>query len=514
MKKGANVAVPTSVLRIEVSAAPDVAALLVTGGRVRTDADFVFFNQPAHPSGAVHYEREHMLVADLSRIEDGVDAVVIAVAGDEELGALGARVLESTTGAEVAAFECRGEGENALVVGELYRRGGGWRFRAVGQGYTSGLEGLVVAHGVSVDEEVPESAERAGEAGAGPGAGSAPGARNSADPGRGPTPDQQYPVGDLGTPQPFSAPAGSAPTHPNPTLVNPNSRGAGSQPTPVDPNSRGTRPQSTQVNPNSRGAGPQSTQVNSNSRGAGSQPTQINPNSRGAGPQPTWTDPNSRGHAPHPTVVNPRASAPVAVTEELPTLSLTSVGATSGLLRINLSWSIPAIRGIAGRGAPDRPLDLDLCCLWQLNDGSKGIVHALGEFGSLSGPPFLKLDTDDRTGRPDGENLLIDLDHTRDFRRILVFASVYEGADDFRGVTATATLHPVHGAPIELSVAGCTDNSRKVALAMLENVAGDLVLRREGRFIPPPTRPPFFLNMAVDEAYNWGLAWVSAPAKE
>ncbi|UGT64964.1 TerD family protein [Nocardia asteroides] len=442
MKKGANVAVPTSVLRIEVSAAPDVAALLLTGGRVRSDADFVFFNQPAHPSGAVHYERAHMLVADLSRIEEAVDSVVIAVAGDEPLGALTARVLDSTTGAEVAAFECRGEGENALVVGELYRRGGGWKFRAVGQGYTSGLAGLVVAHGVSVDEDAPEV-----EAGAG-----LSGVRQAAVEQR-PAPAQQYPVtGDPASAQQFSVPARTAPTLPNPAPA----RGA---------------PHPTLVNPNSRAP---------------------------VGP---------RAHAPY-------SPPPVTVTEELPTLSLTSVGATSGLLRINLSWSIPTIRGIAGRGAPDRPLDLDLCCLWELNDGSKGIVHALGEFGSLSGPPFLKLDTDDRTGRPDGENLLIDLDHTRDFRRILVFASVYEGADDFRGVTATATLHPVYGAPIELSVTGCTDNSRKVALAMLENVAGDLVLRREGRFIPPPTRPPFFLNMAVDEAYAWGLAWVSAPAKE
>ncbi|WP_084505547.1 TerD family protein [Nocardia harenae] len=446
MKKGANVAVPTSVLRIEVSAAPDVAALLLAGGRVRSDADFVFFNQPAHPSGAVHYEREHMLVADLSRIEDAVDSIVIAVAGDEPLGALTARVLDSTTGAEVAAFECRADAENALVAGELYRRGGGWRFRAVGQGYTSGLAGLVVAHGVSVDEDTPKV-----DSGAEPS-----GVRQAAAEQR-PAPAQQYPVtGDPASAQPFSVPARTAPTLPNPAPV------------------------------------------------------------RGA-PHPTLVNPNSR--APHPTAVDPRANAPYSpppdkVTEELPTLSLTSVGATSGLLRINLSWSIPAIRGIAGRGAPDRPLDLDLCCLWELNDGSKGIVHALGEFGSLAGPPFLKLDTDDRTGRPDGENLLIDLDHTPDFRRILVFASVYEGADDFRGVTATATLHPVHGAPIELSVGGCTDNSRKVALAMLENVAGDLVLRREGRFIPPPTRPPFFLNMAVDEAYSWGLAWVSAPAKE
>ncbi|MFC3960424.1 TerD family protein [Nocardia jiangsuensis] len=509
MKKGANVAVPTSVLRIEVSAAPDVAALLLSGGRVRSDADFVFFNQPAHPSGAVHYEREHMLVADLSRIEDAVDAVAIAVAGDGPLGAFAARVLDSTTGAEVAAFECRGEGENALVVGELYRRGGGWKFRAVGQGYTSGLEGLVVAHGVSVDEDAAEG--EAGAAAAAPGAGAgngaagapggvdadrsehsaggAPGVRNSAGPGQWATPGRQYPVVEPVAPPPFPARNSSTPP-------NPNQGGSAPHPTLVNP--RDGRPHPTAVNP----------------RSDGPHPTPANP--RAGTPQPTRANPNSRAGSPHPTTPNrrPYSTPPVAITEELPTLSLTSVGATSGLLRINLGWSIPAIRGIAGRGAPDRPLDLDLCCLWELNDGSKGIVHALGEFGTLAGPPFLKLDTDDRTGRPDGENLLIDLDHTRDFRRILIFASVYEGADDFRGVTATATLHPVHGAPIELSVAGCTDNSRKVALAMLENVAGDLVLRREGRFIPPPTHPPYFLNKAVDEAYGWGLAWVSAPAKE
>lgn len=425
MKKGANVAVPTSVLRVEVAGAPDIAALLLTGGRVRSDADLVFYNQPGHPSGAVHYERGHILVADLSRIEDEVDAVAVAASGDGPLGALAARVLDSTTGTEVAAFECIASTENALVVGELYRRGNGWKFRAVGQGYTSGLAGLIVEHGVSVDDEEPASA----------------GSR-------------------------------TAPTEPNPYRHTP------TQPNPYGGTHSGQHP---------------------------AVPNPYAPNQ----PYP------GRQHQPGQSFVPPPGSLPtVALTEELHTLSLTNSGATSGLLRVNLSWSLPTIRGIAGRGAPEQALDLDLCCLWELTDGSKGIVHALGEFGSLHGPPYLKLDTDDRTGEPNGENLLIDLDHARDFRRILVFASVYEGADDFRGVTATATLYPVGGSPIELSVAGCTDNSRKVALAMIENVGGELLLRREGRFIPPPTSPPYFLNMAVDQAYRWGLEWVSAPAKD
>ncbi len=74
-------------------------------------------------------------------------------------------------------------------------------------------------------------------------------------------------------------------------------------------------------------------------------------------------------------------------------------------------------------------IDLDLAALYELADGRKGVVQALGNtFGDLDGPPYVKLDADDRTGSSAaGETLFINLDHTADIRRILVFAFIYEG---------------------------------------------------------------------------------------
>jgi hypothetical protein len=63
------------------------------------------------------------------------------------------RLLDASSGAELARFDMEAGAETAYVSGELYRRDGGWKFRAVGQGYAAGLAGLATDFGISVDEE-------------------------------------------------------------------------------------------------------------------------------------------------------------------------------------------------------------------------------------------------------------------------------------------------------------------------------------------------------------------------
>ncbi|HEX2316957.1 MAG TPA: stress protein, partial [Thermomonospora sp.] len=213
----------------------------------------------------------------------------------------------------------------------------------------------------------------------------------------------------------------------------------------------------------------------------------------------------------------PVSLAKISLTKDAPAVSLTKQGATSGNMRVNLNWTgqtAPVGKGRFGKRRRGGGLDLDLCCLWELVDGSKGIIHALGDFGSLHQPPYIQLDQDDRTGASvGGENLVINLDHTAAFRRILVFAEIYDGAADFRGVDAVATLYPVGAPPIEMSMNDCHDASRDAVLALIENVGGELVVRREGRFILPPPGRPRWGKMAVDNAYGWGLEWVGTRGK-
>ncbi|MEW2545037.1 TerD family protein [Streptomyces sp. NPDC047002] len=183
MLKGSNVPLDATAVRAVLrwspgAGVPDVdasALLLGRDGRVRSDEDFVFYNQPRHPSGAVRRlakkQRPDGLTdsveADLAALDASVDQVVLAASSDgEPFGHVpDLRILLYDAGAAdgepIAVFDVRPETgeETAIICGELYRRGDGWKFRAVGQGYPTGLVGLATAFGISVDE-----AEEAGAA--------------------------------------------------------------------------------------------------------------------------------------------------------------------------------------------------------------------------------------------------------------------------------------------------------------------------------------------------------------
>ena len=176
MLKGSNVPLDTTAVRAVLrwtpgAGVPDVdasALLLGTGGRVRSDEDFVFYKQPRHPSGLVRRLPKRSVAegltdtieADLGALDPSVEQVVIAASSD---GAAFQQVRDlrillydagSAGGDPLAVFDVRPETgeETAIICGELYRRGDGWKFRAVGQGYPTGLVGLATAFGISVDE--------------------------------------------------------------------------------------------------------------------------------------------------------------------------------------------------------------------------------------------------------------------------------------------------------------------------------------------------------------------------
>jgi stress response protein SCP2 len=173
MSKGANLPVAAEAVQIVLgwaggSVAPDAdasALLLGAGGRVRDDGDFVFYNQPQHASGAVRHLGKRRdaggttdtLGVDLRALEPDIERVVLCASADGgtfgELSGLTLGLLDTETGRELARFEMEATTETAFIGGELYLRGDQWKFRAVGQGYASGLAGLATDFGISVDEE-------------------------------------------------------------------------------------------------------------------------------------------------------------------------------------------------------------------------------------------------------------------------------------------------------------------------------------------------------------------------
>ncbi|MGK8525115.1 TerD family protein [Nocardia asteroides] len=165
LSKGANAAVPTSLLAVVVSwrseHAVDAHALLLdASGTVRSDRDLVFYNAPRHVSQAVTLDQEPApgtarLSVSLPRTEADVDRIVVAGSVDgATFGDIhGLTVAVHAVDGAVVTFEIDAvDAVPALMFGEFYRRDGQWRFRAIGQGWASGLAGLVTEFGVQVED--------------------------------------------------------------------------------------------------------------------------------------------------------------------------------------------------------------------------------------------------------------------------------------------------------------------------------------------------------------------------
>lgn len=164
LTKGANapLTAPRVTLTVDVQAPADLSALLVTeSGKVRSDADFVFYNQPTgpgvrclQPSAGQPWRVE----VDLAAVPADVHAVRLVTSLDDTSATFGrvgqpvARVADDA-GTPLVAFTMTDLSTESIVVAlELYRRAGAWKVRAVGQGYAGGLADLVTDHGVSVDD--------------------------------------------------------------------------------------------------------------------------------------------------------------------------------------------------------------------------------------------------------------------------------------------------------------------------------------------------------------------------
>lgn len=133
-----------------------VALLLNERGQVEGDADFVFYNAPRHPSGSVTLT-EAGLSLDLRLVPAAVERVIVAANSDGE-SELDHLTVSVESDEKLAFAPSSLAGLPTAVLVEVYRRGGGWRVRAVGQGWAAGLAGLAREYGVNVDAEPEQPA--------------------------------------------------------------------------------------------------------------------------------------------------------------------------------------------------------------------------------------------------------------------------------------------------------------------------------------------------------------------
>lgn len=373
--------------------------------RLSDDRYMVFYNQLASPADAVTLQ----LSGGKARFAVNLDALpasiaklvfVAAIDGAQTMRALGA---SSLTVGEAIRFPWSGADfgdEKAVIVAEIYRRDGQWRFGAVGQGFNGGLSALLAHFGGT--EAKPAAA----------------------------------------APSPAAAPAAPQPAAPKVSLSK------------ITLEKRGDKVSL------DKQAG----------RGYGRIHVNLN-----------WNQSSLSAPAPTP--------AP----------------AKTGLLG-RLSEAMGGLGGAAGGRRRSGGIDLDLGCMFELADGRKGLVQALGNaWGDYDRLPYIKLDADDRTGAAsNGENLWINGDQFDQIRRALIFSFIYEGVPNWSATDGVVTVAVPNQAPIEVRL---DQGGRQMmcAIAMIENQGGRLQVTKMVEYFEQQGRTS--AHELMDQRFGFGLRW-------
>ncbi|GAA4019220.1 TerD family protein [Deinococcus rubellus] len=224
-----------------------------------------------------------------------------------------------------------------------------------------------------------------------------------------------------------------------------------------------------------------------------------------------------------PLSLNRNASAPASSSSARP-ISLTKITldkqgqsarislqkAGTQRVHVNLNWDAkPTNAAPSGGGGflskllgsvtgTNAAADLDLGCMYELASGEKGVIQALGgNFGNAGGPPFIKLDQDDRSGASaGGENLYIERPDL--ICKVLIFAFIYEGAGNFSEVGGRLSFNDPQGNEIKMQLS----NPAALpfcAVALVQAQGSELVITKEERY--------FSGHRDCDEAFGFGFSW-------
>ena len=147
------------------------AYLLGANGKVRSGADFIFYNQKASADGSVQHQGDNrtgegtgddeVIVVELDKVPADVEKIAVAVTIHEgesrkqnfgQVSKAFIRCVNADNGSEVARYDLSEDAsvETAMIFGEIYRNNGEWKFKAIGQGFAGGLAALAGHFGVSL----------------------------------------------------------------------------------------------------------------------------------------------------------------------------------------------------------------------------------------------------------------------------------------------------------------------------------------------------------------------------
>lgn len=389
---------------------------LDAGDKLSDDRYMVFYNQLASPEGAVRLD----LSGGRARFAVNLDALpatiaklvfVAAIDGAATMRTLGASALSLGSALRFPWSGLDFGDEKALIVAELYRRDGQWRFGAVGQGFNGGLSALLAHFG-------------------------------------GTETSSARPAAPVATPAP-------APAAPRVSLskITLDKRG--------DKVSLDKRP------------------------GQGYGRIHVNLN---------W---NQAAIAPPPPSAPPPSSAARGGG------FLDRLANMAGDLA-NKAGDMANKAGAARKGRSG--IDLDLGCMYELSDGRRGLVQALGNtFGDYEREPFIQLDADDRTGAAlNGENLYINGERFDQIKRAVIFSFIYEGAANWGVTNGVVTVSAPGQAPVEVKLDG-GDRQIMCAIALIENRGGQLVITKLAEYFQQQGMTS--AHELMDRHFGFGMRW-------
>lgn len=173
-----------------------------------------------------------------------------------------------------------------------------------------------------------------------------------------------------------------------------------------------------------------------------------------------------------------------------------------GEMSFNLNWDMITKKVLFF--SSQVAVDLDLGCMYELKNGRKGVVQALGNaFGSVNGEPYIRLDGDDRSGtKASGETIRVNAAKFSEIERMLVFTFIYEGTAEWKGTNARVLIKCPGNDDVLVNMDEYSTTKRMCALCLLESDGnGGFTVSKEVSF--------FNGHSEMDRAFGWGLRWVA-----
>jgi tellurite resistance protein TerA len=154
-------------------------------------------------------------------------------------------------------------------------------------------------------------------------------------------------------------------------------------------------------------------------------------------------------------------------------------------------------------------VDLDLGCMYELEDGSRGAIQSFGEkWGDYDKPPFMKLNGDDRTGDKDGYDEIIRINgkYWNQIKRVLIYLYIYDGLPQWAAADPRVIVDVPGEEDLAVSLDVKDEHLPVCAVGGLENVRGGIKLTNYTEYFPG--------HAEMDRAFGYGLDWGDGKKRE